>query len=67
MPRRKINKEKETQRFIASADLVNRWQICQKIGKAFYHTELTHEAVLAIKTMCEDKKGMKEIINKIFN
>ena len=38
---RSNKKPKTIQRYFAGADLVLRWQICQNIGKCYYHSKLS--------------------------
>ncbi len=49
-----FKKKRQANNYKESYSLQNRWHLCQKIGKQFYETEATYEALLYFMEHFED-------------
>jgi len=60
----KINKSKTYKHIKKSIPLMERWLLCQKIGKLFYDSGISFERLLEIKDYFERSDFLKE---EVFN
>ena len=53
-------KTREVKHYLDARPRIERWLLCQKIGKLFYDSELTFERLLEIKDYFERSDFLKE-------